>query len=143
MTVTDRAHAGIACAGMLAGLLLTGARLSPLYRKYSIISTYLLDLSIPSTYAENMSNSVNMPWAPEQPFNGLPLLPPKAELETRAVLKACITARGALAELKQAAALGRRCATERLYMKAGKHSPGDPSTPARRSLYARVSDRLI
>ena len=60
---------------------------------------------MPSTYAENMSNSVNMPWDPEQPFNGLPPLPPKAELETRVVLKACITARGALAELKQAAAL--------------------------------------
>ncbi|MEM9530380.1 MAG: Fic family protein [Pseudomonadota bacterium] len=35
------------------------------------------------------------------PFNELPLLPPLAELETRAVLKLCIEARAGLAELKQ------------------------------------------
>jgi len=44
-------------------------------------------------------------WNPEQPYNDLPLLPPAAELETRTVLKACITARAALAELKSAANL--------------------------------------
>jgi Fic family protein len=44
-------------------------------------------------------------WNPEQPYNNLPLLPPAIELETRAVLKACITARAALAELKSAANL--------------------------------------
>lgn len=44
-------------------------------------------------------------WNPEQPYNNLPLLPPATELETRAVLKACITARAALAELKSAANL--------------------------------------
>jgi Fic family protein len=44
-------------------------------------------------------------WRPDQPFNDLPLLPPAAEVETRAVLKACIPARAALAELKQAAEL--------------------------------------
>jgi Fic family protein len=44
-------------------------------------------------------------WRPEQPFNALPLLPPKADLETRTVLKACISARAALGELKQAAEL--------------------------------------
>ncbi len=37
------------------------------------------------------------------PYNDLPALPPAIELETRAVLKACISARAALAELKQAA----------------------------------------
>ncbi|MEO8484431.1 MAG: Fic family protein [Acidobacteriota bacterium] len=37
---------------------------------------------------------------PSKPFNDLPRLPPKAELETRAVLKGCIRARAALAELK-------------------------------------------
>jgi hypothetical protein len=42
-------------------------------------------------------------WDPQQPHDALPLLPPAVELETRAVLKACITARAALAELKQAA----------------------------------------
>ncbi|MDX9944674.1 MAG: Fic family protein [Azonexus sp.] len=44
-------------------------------------------------------------WHPEQPYNALPLLPPGQEIETRAVLKRCITARAALAELKQAAEL--------------------------------------
>jgi len=45
-------------------------------------------------------------WRPEQPWNGLPALPPEAiELETKAVLKQCIVARAALAELKQAAEL--------------------------------------
>ncbi len=44
-------------------------------------------------------------WNPDQPYNELPTLPPTAELETRSVLKQCITARAALAELKQAAEL--------------------------------------
>ena len=42
---------------------------------------------------------------PLRPFDALPPLPPKADLETRAVLKRCIEARSALAELKQAGAL--------------------------------------
>ena len=42
-------------------------------------------------------------WRLDQPYNDLPLLPPAAELETRTVLKQCIAARAALAELKQAA----------------------------------------
>lgn len=37
---------------------------------------------------------------PEQPFNGLPQLPPLAELETKAILKRCVAARTELAELK-------------------------------------------
>jgi Fic family protein len=44
-------------------------------------------------------------WQPDQPYNDLPLLPPAVELETRPVLKQCIAARAALAELKQAAEL--------------------------------------
>jgi Fic family protein len=44
-------------------------------------------------------------WRPEQPYNGLPPLPPAREIETKAILKRCITARAALAELKQAAEL--------------------------------------
>lgn len=52
---------------------------------------------------ENM-NEV-LAWQPEHPYNRLPLLPPLVELETRRVLKQCITARAALAELKQAAQL--------------------------------------
>lgn len=39
----------------------------------------------------------------DKPYNNLPLLPPKTELETRAVLKRCIEARAALAKLKQLA----------------------------------------
>ncbi|PPT18632.1 Fic family protein [Xanthomonas arboricola] len=42
---------------------------------------------------------------PEQPYNALPPLPPAGDIETRALLKACIVARTALAELKQATAL--------------------------------------
>jgi Fic family protein len=42
-------------------------------------------------------------WHPDKPFDALPLLPPKAELETIPILRACITARAALGELKQAA----------------------------------------
>jgi len=44
-------------------------------------------------------------WRPDQPYNDLPPLPPAAEVETRPVLKQCIAARAALAELKQAAEL--------------------------------------
>lgn len=47
-------------------------------------------------------------WQAEKPYNSLPLLPllpATSDFETRAVLKACITARAALAELKQAADL--------------------------------------
>lgn len=45
------------------------------------------------------------PWRADAPWNDLPRLPPVAELESRAVLKACISARAALGELKQAAQL--------------------------------------
>ena len=44
-------------------------------------------------------------WSPAKPHNKLAALPPPNELETRTVLKACINARSALAELKQAAEL--------------------------------------
>jgi Fic family protein len=76
------------------------------------ISTYFIDVSMRSTYAAYMSikqenfniTDVNG-WWPDQPYNALPPLPPTQEVETRAVLKQCITARAALAELKQAAEL--------------------------------------
>lgn len=41
----------------------------------------------------------------ETPYNALPQLPPKAELETKLVMKALVGARAALAELKQAGEL--------------------------------------
>jgi len=40
-------------------------------------------------------------WNPDEPYQGLPALPPVEETETKAVLRSCITARAALAELKQ------------------------------------------
>ncbi|WP_250656215.1 protein adenylyltransferase Fic [Alkalimarinus coralli] len=47
-----------------------------------------------------------MTWQPDQPFNDIPLLPPpKDATESITVLKACISARAALAELKQAGEL--------------------------------------
>ena len=42
-------------------------------------------------------------WRPDSPFNEIPQLPPASDLETKAILKQCILARAALAELKQAA----------------------------------------
>lgn len=45
------------------------------------------------------------PWNPDQPYFGLPLLPPDTDLETKQVLRSCIEARAALGELKQAAEL--------------------------------------
>lgn len=42
---------------------------------------------------------------PAKPYNQLPPLPPEAEIESKAILKKCVTARSALAELKQAGGL--------------------------------------
>lgn len=39
---------------------------------------------------------------PKRPYNDLPLLPPRTDVETRSVLKKCVTARTALAELRLA-----------------------------------------
>ncbi len=44
-------------------------------------------------------------WRPDRPFNTLPDLPPNADVETKSVLKQCIGARAALAELRQVAEL--------------------------------------
>ena len=47
-----------------------------------------------------------MTWQAEQPYNQLPILPPNLNtIETKAVLKACISARAAVAELKKAGEL--------------------------------------
>lgn len=54
---------------------------------------------------ENSQTRAAGQWRPELPYDDLPPLPPAVELETRAVLKRCIPARAALAELKQAAQL--------------------------------------
>jgi hypothetical protein len=44
-------------------------------------------------------------WAPSRAYNELPRLPPGVELETKAVLKQCLAAQVALAELNEAAQL--------------------------------------
>ena len=44
-------------------------------------------------------------WRPDVPFDAIPLLPPEVDLESKAILKQCIEARAAVAELKQAAEL--------------------------------------
>src|ERR1043165_2917115 len=44
-------------------------------------------------------------WRADKPYNEIPLLPPTIDLETKAILKQCIPARAALAELKGAAEL--------------------------------------
>jgi Fic family protein len=46
-----------------------------------------------------------MPDMPDDPYNELPLLPPPVDLESRAILKTCIEARAALAELRGAGEL--------------------------------------
>lgn len=46
-----------------------------------------------------------MYWQPDKPYNDLPLLPPAVNLNSVSILKSCIPARAALAELKQAGQL--------------------------------------
>jgi hypothetical protein len=46
-----------------------------------------------------------MPFDPDKPYNDLPLLPPKAEIETKAVLRKAIAANRARVELKGAGEL--------------------------------------
>lgn len=46
-----------------------------------------------------------MAWDPETPYNELPWLPPARDVETKPVLRACINARAALAELNAATGL--------------------------------------
>jgi len=55
--------------------------------------------------SQKTPSDATRPWRPDQPYNQLPALPPPGDLEGRNVLKRCITARAALAELKLAAEL--------------------------------------
>lgn len=67
-----------------------------------------MDMSMISTYTYNMSiitEFLNMTFNSKHPYNELPCLPPKAVLENIQILKACIPARTALAQLKEAAEL--------------------------------------
>ena len=72
----------------------------------------LLDVSPTATYSCVMSQKARFgdtsrrpTWRPDVPHNDLPPLPPHHDLESKAVLKRCVGARAALAELKQAATL--------------------------------------
>ncbi len=67
-----------------------------------------MDVSRGATYARHMSsqsNSSDTSWNEGHAYDCLPPLPPAVELETKRVLKRCVTARAALGELKQATAL--------------------------------------
>ena len=52
-----------------------------------------------------MSKERSMPFDPTNPFDDLPLLPPRADVETKAVLRQALSATRALAELKGAGGL--------------------------------------
>jgi Fic family protein len=56
-------------------------------------------------FSWNLRMSTPSSLDPARPYNELPLLPPKAEVETKTILKRCVLARSELAALKQAAAL--------------------------------------
>ncbi len=69
-------------------------------------------MSSSTPYPQNVSQKKHLgdilrgsSWKPDRPYDSLPPLPPAADLETKVVLKQCVTARAALAELKQAAEL--------------------------------------
>src|SRR5689334_12663487 len=71
------------------------------------MSTLFRIMSIPSTCRHDMSinpEGIDMPFNPRRPHDDLPDLPPEADIESRLLLKACIEARAALAELKSAGA---------------------------------------
>ncbi len=50
-------------------------------------------------------NTTEPHWRPDRPYDELPPLPPPVDLESKAILRACIRARASLAELKQACEL--------------------------------------
>ncbi len=68
-------------------------------------------MSMESTLVTVMSKNIEnidtrlSDWRPDRPYNALPDLPPSIDVETKAVLKRCIGARAAIAELRQAAEL--------------------------------------
>jgi hypothetical protein len=58
-----------------------------------------------STPVEENEKARQMPFRPDRPYNQLPSLPPRSDVETRRVLKATIEARAALAELRSSGLL--------------------------------------
>ena len=71
-------------------------RSSTRFRYLSISSTCQGDWSIDTGF-------IDMSFDPARRYNDLPSLPPSQDVETKAVLKACVEARAALAELKSPA----------------------------------------
>ena len=60
-------------------------------------------MSTVSTFSESVSNyagQIDMTFNPDRPFNDLPNLPPVSEIETKEILRRCISARTALAKLQ-------------------------------------------
>lgn len=51
-------------------------------------------------HVSTLDDNIDMVFDPTKPFNNLPLLPPAADVESRSILRVCIEARAALAELK-------------------------------------------
>jgi Fic family protein len=68
----------------------------------SFTATYRGDMS---SNSRSSDRSKAQAWNAEVPYNALPGLPPPFDLETKQVLKSCVTARAALGELKQAVRL--------------------------------------
>ena len=55
--------------------------------------------------SQKRQNVPTFVWRPDAPYNALPDLPPAFDLDSKPILKQCIPARAALAELKQAGEL--------------------------------------
>jgi len=65
-------------------------------------------MSPASTHRQDVTEKdsiFDMSFDPGRPFSNLPELPPKADIETKAILKACVGARAALAALKVSSSL--------------------------------------
>jgi Fic/DOC family N-terminal len=78
----------------------------------SIFATRSLDVSLSTTQAQDIAQKAGFgdmthagSWQPGRPYSDLRRLPPALDQETKPVLKQCVTARAALAELTQAAEL--------------------------------------
>lgn len=70
---------------------------------YMSIKSKIIDILRSHVAAVDMPSPAR--FSPDTPYNALPPLPPRVELETKAVMKALVGARAALAELKQAGEL--------------------------------------
>ena len=67
-----------------------------------MLSSILLSSGFRFSFLSKFDKLLSMSFDPKQPYNDLPLLPPACELETKRVLKKCVSANKALAELKGA-----------------------------------------